>query len=194
MKLDFSRGAWNTDEIAYAYTYRFPGAPEFLQQEDCVENRPDSAGTFGCDWENISVLSRRTYTAGARIETRCAFFGSGAPLITVADRMYDENGVSKYGDYLEIVLYRNGVNIWRMQMDGEKTVTWNKMLGVEFPVSEGDIHTLAVEVVSDGLRVEADAHRIFWRCTDIYETFHLGIDACEGLNRFYSLEITENQI
>ena len=108
--------------------------------------------------------------------------------------MHDENGVSKYGDYLEIVLYRNGINIWRMQMDGEKTVTWNKMLGVEFLVSEGDIHTLAVEVTTDGLRVEADEQRIFWRCTDIYETFHLGIDACEGLNRFYSLEITENQI
>ena len=51
MKLDFSRGAWNTDEITYAYTYRFPGAPEFLQQEDCVENRPDAAGTFGCGWK-----------------------------------------------------------------------------------------------------------------------------------------------
>ena len=39
MKLDFSRGAWNTDEVTYAYTYRFPGTPEFLQTDDCVEKR-----------------------------------------------------------------------------------------------------------------------------------------------------------
>ena len=193
MKLDFSRGAWNTDETIYAYTYRFPGTPEFLQRDNCVENRPDDTGTFGCDWENISMLSRKAYSAGTRIETRCAFFDLGAPLITVADRMYDENGVQKYGDYLEIVLYKNGINVWRMWMDDDKTVTWKKMLGVEFPVSEGDIHTLAVEIAADGLKIEADERRIFWRCTDLYGTFHLGIDACEGLNRFYSLEITEAQ-
>ena len=191
MKINFSRNAWNTDDLIYAYTYRFPGTPEFLQQDDCVENRPDSTGAFGCDWENISLLSRKAYSAGTRIETRCAFRDLGAPLITIADCMYDENGENKYGDYLEVVLYKNGVNVWRMWMDENKNVTWKKMLGVEFPVSEDDIHTLAVEITADGLKIEADEHRMYWRCTDIYKTFHLGIDACEGLNRFYSLEITE---
>ena len=191
MKIDFSRGAWSTDDLVYAYTYRFPGAPEFLQQDDCVENRPDDTGTFGCDWENISMLSKETYPVGTRITVRCAFFDLGAPLITIADRMYNENGVMKYGDYMEVVLYKNGINIWRMHMDENKTVTWKKMLGVEFPVTEGDIHTLSVTVTADGLTVEADEHRMFWRCADIYESFHLGIDACEGLNRFYSLEIAE---
>ncbi len=191
MKLNFAHGAWNTEGVTYAYTYRFPGTPVFFQREDCVENRPDDTGKFGCDWENISLLSRRTYSAGTRIAVRCSFFDLGAPLITIAERLYDENGVMKYGEYLEVVLYKNGINVWRMWMDENKTVTWKKMLGVEFPVSEGDIHTLAVEITADGLKIEADEHRMFWRCTDLYETFHLGIDACEGLNRFYSLEITE---
>ncbi len=191
MKIDFSRGAWNTDEIVYAYTYRFPGTPKFHQTDDCVENRRTAEEIYGCDWENISVLSRRTYTYGTRIEVRCAFFDLGAPLITIADRIYDENSENKYGDYVEVVLYKNGINVWRMRMDENKTVTWKKMLGVEFPVSEGDIHTLAVNVTKDGLMIEADAHRTFWRCEDLYESFHLGIDACEGLNRFYSMEITE---
>ena len=191
MKIDFSRGAWNTDEVTYAYTYRFPGTPEFHQTNDCVENRRDDTCKFGCDWENISLLTRSTYTAGTRIAVRCAFFDLGAPLITIADRIYDENGENKYGDYIEVVLYKNGVNVWRMQMDENKKVTWKKMLGVEFPVSEGDIHTLAVDMTKDGLRIEADEHRMFWRCEGLYESFHLGIDACEGLNRFYSMEITK---
>jgi len=193
MKLDFSRGAWNTDEMIYAYTYRFPGTPEFHQTDDCVENRHTDDNTYGCDWENISLLSRKTYSAGTRIAVRCAFFDLGAPLITIADRIYDENGENKYGDYIEVVLYKNGINVWRMWMDEHKTVTWKKMLGVEFPVSEGDIHSLSVEVVADGLKIEADEHRMFWRCTDLYESFHLGIDACEGLNRFYSLDIMQPQ-
>lgn len=192
MKLDFSRGAWNTDEMTYAYTYRFPGTPEFLQQVDCVENRPDTTNRFGCDWENISMLSRKRYSANTRIEVRCAFFDLGAPLITIAERMYDEDGVMKYGDYIEVVLYKNGINVWRMHMDEHKTVTWKKMLGAEFPVSEGEIHMLAVEVTKEGLKIEADSQKIFWRCDDLYEQFHLGIDACEGLNRFYAIDISES--
>ena len=189
MKLDFSRGAWNTDDVTYAYTYRFPGTPEFHQTDDCVENRPDDTCNFGCDRENISLLSKQAYSSGVRIETRCAFFDLGAPLITIAARIYDENGENKYGDYIEVVLYKNGINVWRMRMDENKKVTWKKMLGAEFPVSEGEIHTLAVDVTADGLKIAADEHNIFWRCEDLYETFHLGIDAWEGLNRFYSMEI-----
>lgn len=138
------------------------------------------------------MLSRKRYSAGTRITVRCAFFDLGAPLITVAERMYDEDGVMKYGDYIEVVLYKNGINVWRMHMDDHKTVTWKKMLGVEFPVSEGDIHTLAVEVTKEGLKIEADTQKIFWRCDDIYEHFHVGIDACEGLNRFYAIDISES--
>ena len=83
MKLDFSRGAWNTDDVTYAYTYRFPGTPEFHQTDDCVENRPDDTCNFGCDWENISLLSKQAYSSGVRIRwaeilarasSRCPFW------------------------------------------------------------------------------------------------------------------------
>ena len=190
MKLDFSRGGWATGDFVYAYSYRFPGAPEFIQQDDCVENRPDDTGAFGCDWNNISLLTKDAYSVGTRIETRCAFTGLGAPLIVIADRMYEDEGTRKYGDYIEIVLYKNGINIWRMHMDDAKNVTWNKELGVEFPVSEEEIHTLSAEISENGITAITDGKKIFWRCADLYRTFHLGIDACEGLNRFYDIEVT----
>lgn len=190
MKIDFSRGAWSTDDMTYAYTYRFPGTPQFRQCEDHVENAPSDDLTYGCPWENVSVLTRRGYSAPVRIETRCAFRDLAAPLITVAKAMYDDGGEMKYGDYFEVVLYQNGVNIWQMHMDEDKTVTWKKMLGAQFPVAEDEIHTLAVTVTQDGMTVDADAHRIFWRCENLYESFHVGIDACEGLCRFYSFAVT----
>ena len=153
-----------------------------------MENLKISDERYGYD--NISLLSRDKYIGGTRVETRCAFFDLGAPLIVIADQLYDEDGVQKYGDYLEIVLYKNGVNVWRMQMDENKVVTWKKLLGVEFSVTEGDIHTLSAEVTADGLKIEADDRKMFLRIEALYETFHVGIDACEGLNRFYALSIT----
>jgi len=187
MKTDFSRGAWNTDAITYAYSYRFEETPVFVQRDDCVENQSNSKARYGYD--NISILSRQAYAPGARICTRCAFEGDGAPLIVIADKLYtDPRGVVRYGDYLEVVLYKNGVNVWRMwHRDG--TVTWKKLMSVEFPVTHGDVHQLSAEVTGDRLNIEADGRKMSLLVDDLYPSFHLGINACEGINRFYDMDI-----
>ena len=188
MKICFSRGAWSTDDVSYAYSYRFPGTPEYLQQDDCVENRQLSEQDY--DWENISVFAKDKYVPGAKITTRCSLRGLAAPLITIAKDIYDEGGEKKFGDYLEIVLYREGVNVWEMVMDENKTVTWKKLLGVKFPVTEDEAHTLTVETTADGMHITADDKKIYLY-RPMYESFYLGIDACEGLCRFYSMEIAQ---
>ena len=106
----------------------------------------------------------------------------------------DARGVLRYGEYLEIVLYKNGVNVWRMWYDPAVTVnggvSWKKLMGVEFPVTEDEIHTLVCEVKADSLRIEADGRRMSLYIPDLYPDFHAGIDACEGVNRFYSFDVT----
>ena len=189
MKIDFGNKNWLNDDICYAYSYRFEETPVFVQKDGYVENQQYGNGIY--DYDNISLLTKKKYSAGAKASIRCAFENLGAPLIVIADEMYtDKRGVLRYGDYLEIVLYKKGVNVWKMWMEDEK-VSWKKLVGVEFPVSEGDIHTLSTEITPEGLNVEADGHKFFLRIDDLYSTFHLGLDACEGINRFYSFEIEE---
>ena len=187
MKIDFSRGTWNTDEITYAYSYRFEETPVFIQRDDCVENQCNSEARYGFD--NISMLSRKAYAPGARISTRCAFEGDGAPLIVIADKLFtDTCGVARYGDYIEAVLYQHGVNVWRMWMKDGK-VTWKKLMSVDFPVTHGDIHQLTTEITSDRLNIEADGRKMSVLIDPMYSSFHLGINACEGINRFYDMVI-----
>ena len=124
------------DDLVYAYSRRFDAVPVFTQYPDHVENRADASVPYG--WENISLLTREKFAAGTRIGTRCAFLGDGAPLITLAASMEpDERGVLRFGEYLEIVLYKRGVNVWRMWYDPAGTknggVSWKKLMGVEFP-------------------------------------------------------------
>lgn len=187
MNIHFSRDSWNTDEITYAYSYRFEETPVFIQYDNCVQNQRNSEARYGFD--NISMMSRKQYMPGALMTTHCAFEGDGAPLIVIADKMFtDERGVVRYGDYLEVVLYHSGVNVWRMwRKDG--TVTWKKLMGVEFPVAHGDIHELSVEVTADRLNIEADGHKMSLLVDNLYSSFHLGINACEGINRFYDMTI-----
>jgi hypothetical protein len=187
MQIDFSRGQWNADEITYAYSYRFDETPTFVQLDDCIQNKPAPGSVQGYD--NISLLTREKYTAGTRISTQCAYDVYGAPLIVIADRLYeDSGGILRYGDYLEIVIYRDGVNVWQMYNQNGK-VSWTQLLGVEFPITAHEIHTLAVEIRAKKLIIHADEHRIKLHVKDLYPSFHIGINACEGINRFYTMTV-----
>ena len=189
MNINFSRNGWNTDEITYAYSNRFEQTPVFEQLEHCVQNCENSDAKYGFD--NISLLTRKKFSSHAKITTRCAFEELGAPLIVIADKLYtDERSVMRYGDYLEVVLYREGVNIWRMKMQ-DKKVTWKLLMSVSFPVTEDAIHTLEVEIEEDMLFVKADGKRMALQIDEMYPSYHLGINACEGINRFFDLNIEE---
>ena len=187
MKINFANGCWNTDDVTYAYSYRFEETPVFVQHDDCVENQQNSEAKYGFD--NISLLSRKPYLPNTTISTRCSFEGEGAPLIVIADKLFvDQRGVVRYGDYIEVVLYQNGVNVWRMWMKDGK-VTWKKLMSVEFPVTHGDLHELTTEISNDRLSITADGRKMSVLIEPMYSSFHLGINACEGINRFYEMTI-----
>ena len=187
MKINFAKGAWDTSEIDYAYSYRFDATPVFVQKEDHVENKAYGTGLY--EYDNISVLTKEKYTAGTKITTRCSFEDVGAPLLLIADKLYtDERGVLRYGDYIEIVLYKNGMNVWRMYMK-DKQVTWKNLVRVKYPVAEGEIHELSAEITEDWLKITAAGQETCLYVPELYPSFHLGIDACEGPNSFYGFEI-----
>ena len=194
MHLSFARDSWTTEHFTYAYSRRFEETPVFTQREDCVESLENPQATYGFD--NISLLTREKYAPGTVIRTRCAFFGDGAPLILLArDMEPDGRGVMRYGDYFEVVLYKNGVNVWRLRQDPSGKpengyVTWHRLLGAEFPVEEGIPHDLAVVTGEKQMSITVDGtRRLTLRTEDLFPAFHAGIDACEGINRFWSLTV-----
>ena len=189
MHLNFARGAWKIDALTYAYSYRFPETPVFEQLDDCIANRKNTQTEQGFD--NITLLTKESCFPGTRIETKCSFDHFGAPLITIAkDLIPDANGALRYGDYLEIVVYENGVNVWRMYLN-EGTVTWDCLLSVEFALAEKTIHTLSTEILKDKLVIIANDQKMTLHVENMYPSFHVGINACEGINHFYSMTIEE---
>ena len=83
MNIQFARNAWSSDDLAYAYSYRFTDRPVFTQFDDHIENKADPNGPAG--YEYISVLTPDKYTPGTRVTTHVSFEGDGAPLIVLAD-------------------------------------------------------------------------------------------------------------
>ena len=100
----------------------------------------------------------------------------------------DERGFLRYGNYLEIVLYKKGVNVWRMWLRDGK-VSWKKLMSVEFPVAAKEVHTLTTKITDERLEIEACGRKMTLFIPDMYPAFHAGINACEEINRFYDLQI-----
>lgn len=189
--ISFAKDSWKLGDLTYAYSFRFEKTPTFIQRTDCIENCKNPEAVYGYD--NISLITAKKYNASTIVTTRCSFEELGAPLIVIADKLYtDSRSVIRYGDYLEVVLYKDGVNVWRMKMNDGK-VTWKKLMGVEFPVSTGDIHTLSVKINADTLVIEADDKKMDLYVENMYPSYHLGINACEGINRFYDLKIERQE-
>lgn len=184
----FKEHSWEQDSLTYAYSFRFEETPVFVQKADCIENTKNEDAVYGYD--NISLLTKEKFGPGTKLTTRCAFEDLGAPLLVIADQLStDDRSVARYGDYLEVVLWKNGVNVWRMWMENGE-VTWKQLMGVDFPVSEHEIHTLSVTIEKDTLHIEADNQKMLLYIEDMYPSYHLGINSCEGINRFYSLSIS----
>ena len=102
-----------------------------------------------------------------------------------------KNGIFKYGLHFEAVGYENGVNVWRIKAASEDTVDNTNLIRQKFPVEAGKIFVLRVKVEAGGFAVSLDEESFFVEADFIPEEFHAGITACEGINRFYDLTISE---
>ena len=187
-KVNFGTENWK-EELIQAYSFRFTETPDFTQAEDHITTAVNPFHREGYD--NISLLSPETYRIGVKAKLRCAFEGVGCPEIILVEKPETcDDGAVRYGACFEIVLWKNGVNVWRHYMDeADHRCWWHKRLGLTMPVAENEIHELEVEVIENYIVFSVDGISVRVRTEDIPEVFYVGLTACEGIARVYSLEI-----
>ncbi len=182
----FGQNQWNPDDFILAYSHRFTETPAFTQNSNHISNRVNPNHREGFD--NISLLTKETYSSGAKAEITCSFEGLGCPeIIFVEKPELCEDGATRYGACFEIVLYTDGVNVWRHFREDGKCF-WHKRLGVNFPVEENVPHHLTAEYKDNYLTVTVDGHKFTLRTEDMFEQFHFGLTLCEGIARVYDME------
>lgn len=190
MRYDFSKGNWSMEGLQYAYSCRFNQNTKFVQREDCIENPPDPAmDKYGYSY--ITLATDKKLKPGARLTTRCSFRGLAAPLVVLIKDLFEKDGLPSYGDYQEVVLWKNGMNVWNLWLREDGTVEYHKLLGIDASLEEETIHTLTVDVQEQGFDITMDGQKLYVRDEHIYPAFYLGITGCEGVCRFYDMEITE---
>lgn len=187
MHIEFRKGEWE-QHFQYAYSWRFPETPKFIQEDDCIVNGScNPLRQNGCDV--TSILLKETYTAGATLSFTASFAYYGAPLVIIADGLeQDDQGNLRFGHYQEVVLWENGVNVWDIQKNGDG-FQYKWLLRNDFPLKPNQIHSLSVRLEENRLDILAGGHHCTLYIPNLPKTAYLGITACEGINRFYTLDI-----
>jgi len=192
MKINFIKGQWE-DKLQYAYTYRFKPTLTVKQEKDHIRNRKDKSKEFGCDYENISLFLKDKYATGTTMKATCSFDNYGAPLICLAeDLVKQKDGTLRFGNYYEVVIYEQGVNVWDLKYDGKK-VTYYKMAGFTFNLASNKKHKIVIQFKNNRLYIKVGKHTMQVGLPNAKENYYWGIDLCEGINRFYDLEINKGE-
>ena len=183
----FRNNGWSMDGLTHAWSIRFAPMPEFYQQEDYIENVPTPVSRDGYSY--VSLLTTEKLSPNVKLTTHCAFNGKGAPLVVLPKRLIERDGRQYYGDYLEVVLWRGGINVWKLWMEADGSVKVRNLLRLEQQVQTDMIHELSVEIQKDRFIILLDGRKTELYCPEIYDRFHLGITGCEGPCRFYDMRI-----
>ena len=187
MQINFSKDSGWQYQLQTVYTFRFKETPPFIQEEDHIRSGVNPAHPEGFD--NVSVLTPKVYAPGVTITARCSFEGLGCPeIILVPEPEICPDGATRYGACFEIVLYENGINVWRHYRENGECF-WHQRLGVEYPVAADAVHELKVQVLKDELHIWLNGQKNILHTEDIFENFHLGLTACEGITRLYDWDI-----
>ena len=187
MQCVFKKNQWTMDGLTWAGSARFSAMPEMEQREDHIANipTPDSADGYAY----ISLLTKEKFHPGVKLSSRCAFEDLAAPLFVLPKELHEKDGKLYYSDYLEVVLWTNGINIWNLWKDETGEVKIRNLLRLQIPVEKSVTHDFSVEILNDRFQVTLDDKKVSIYCDEIYDSFHLGITGCEGPCRFYDMSI-----
>jgi hypothetical protein len=129
---DWDRSLWRPVREA-----RFPQIVPFIQREDCIENTiPPGADEKDLiaakDGIGVATMLLRDFCeADLTLRASMAFERKGAPAIIFRVQRQDDVA----GDMYSLVLYAEGLNLWKFS--GDK---WSKVGASKLEVAPGDFH------------------------------------------------------
>lgn len=186
---DFKDGI-NFNDFYYCYSPQSKNKGLFERESDCIKNR---FNTELNDFEYTTIMLRNKLSVGATIETECMWEKRGAPLIVIAEDVFEKNGILTHGEHFEVVVFEEGCNVWHLTMttdpNAKKPVVANKVHFENLPTPNFSKVKLKITFLNKKLLISINGHEFTVSLPTMPNVFNFGITGCEGINRFYNLKI-----
>jgi len=195
----FARGGWDAAQWTLVKSPRWPHFGQWEQRDDCIQNATPADAT---PQEMLGKRAAETYTSmvfkeklkgNVTLSSTMEFSDRMAPLIVLAPELgADEQGRAEYRQHYEIVLFDQGVNVWRHDFaDGKPS--WRRMAWGKFELKPNQKYRLTVKLARTSrgktLTVIVDNHEVGYLDDGLPDEFHAGVTGCEGVNRFYDFRV-----
>ena len=196
---DFEPGKWNKADFIEVKSSRWENVNTFKQEKCHIVNVCPKDAT------KIDMLSKRapeTYAAmiwknpikgNVIIKSSMSFDYRMAPSIVIAEKPgVSKKGFPEFRTHYEIVLFDEGLNVWRHWFKDGKQV-WRKVGFLKTKFKPNTKYELKVQIQFTGRgpvwTVSCGGHEFGFIDDLMPKEFYAGIVACEGVNRFYDFTV-----
>lgn len=198
-KIDFSAGKWDPSQWMEVKSVRWDYVHGFEQQADHIVNMSGPWSDEELYERHVtevysSILLKEKFSGKHRFTATMSFDHLMAPLMVIAPEIGQSRDLAhpEFRRHHEVVLYNEGINVWRYDWDGENT-SWTLAAFLRSPFEAKKRYPLSVTIESykrtRRMTVECDG-KVFGFTDDTLELDnYVGITGCEGRNRFYDFTI-----
>lgn len=196
----FIGGQWNMANFIMVKSPRFSHVGRFLQNGDHIVNFAPAGLSndelLHCREAYAAMLTKTKYSGNVTVSSRMSFDHRMAPLIVIAPELGQsaDGQYPELRDHYEIVLFDEGINVWHHRyIDGKPS--WYKLAYIKTSFSPQTIYDLQVTLTHTAkgpqlaIRCGGNEFGCAMPAEFTAKEYHLGIIACEGINRFYDFRI-----
>ena len=179
MSSSFNKNAWDPSDWIFVKRRDMAGRSEWLQNSDCIENNGN----------HTSMVYKKKFKGDMTISSTTAFADRMAPAIVIVSKLGDAvDGSKVFDEHIEIVIWDEGVNIWRLHTVDGKSL-WEKTAFWKFKLTKNNMYKLEVTKTGKALSVKVDGQTMGYVDSSLQEEYYVGITGCEGVNRFYNFTV-----
>ncbi len=147
------------------------------------------------DYDYTTMISKKKYETGVTLSAKFTFHGVAAPLLVISEDINTEREIPLLELFFEVVAWRNGCNIWRLDHlpeNKERPYRATKLLCNRFSAKEAVEHEMIAKFSGKTIEVWFAGQNFVLYNSDLPDSFHVGFTACEGDCRFTEFTI-ENE-
>lgn len=171
-------GDWGQCDGCIANTVPTSATPEELQGKYAAE-------TYSC------MVYKERIKGDVSVASTMSFAYKMAPLIVLIPALSeDAKGRKQCSERFEIVIYDEGVNVWRHFVKDGK-LSYRKAAFANFRLEKDTKYQLQVTKTGKTLTISVAGHTFGYLDDALPESSFVGITGCEGLNRFYDFTVRQ---
>ena len=200
LDISFSRGKWDASLLQFVKSPRFKMNGAIIQNDNHIVNKVpmnlSEKELLGSPDAYCALLTRQKFKGNVTVSSKMSFDHLMAPLIVIAPEL-GTSADGKYPelrDHYEIVIFYDGINVWHHRYTNGKA-SWYKLAYLKTPLEKKKIYELSVTLYHHrkGPQMIIKCNGQEFGCAMPQEftakQYHIGIIACEGVNRFYDLKV-----